>query len=206
MLCDVKLAACSIILASGSPRRRELLAQLLPGTARFEVITSAFAEDLSKGDDPAAYVVETARAKGRDVLTSLAPPRAGAFIISADTVVVHRGVVLEKPADDDAACAMLRQLSGGPHDVLTGCALFYEGREHAFYERTAVVFSELSDEVIHAYVATGDPLDKAGAYGIQGRAGAFVERISGCYYNVVGLPINRLSREMAGFLAEPPPA
>ena len=190
----------AIVLASGSPRRRELLGQMLPKDVDFVVQKSTFDEDLPKGDDAALYCVRTAEKKGEEVCAAINDPSR--LIISADTVVVLDNVVLEKPADEAHAVAMLRSLSGRSHDVVTGCALFHGGRATTFYERTAVQFSSLSDDAIAAYAATGDPLDKAGGYGIQGRAGAFVQRVDGCYYNVVGFPLNRLSREIAAFLAE----
>ena len=148
------------------------------------------------------YHSESTASRQLSELSEVKPDRAWLVIISADTVVVLDNVVLEKPADEAHAVAMLRSLSGRSHDVVTGCALFHGGRATTFYERTAVQFSSLSDDAIGAYAATGDPLDKAGGYGIQGRAGAFVQRVDGCYYNVVGLPLNRLSREIAAFLAE----
>ena len=190
----------AIVLASGSPRRKELLAQMLPQGVDFVVRKSTFEEDLPKGADAAQYCVSTAAMKGEEVCAAVADPSQ--LIISADTVVVLENEVLEKPADGADAARMLSRLSGRSHSVVTGCALFHGGRRATFYERTAVTFSELSAEAIASYVATGDPLDKAGAYGIQGRAGAFVEKIEGCYYNVVGFPLNRLSREVASFLAE----
>ena len=200
LLAETLRSVTAIVLASGSPRRRELLGQLLPVGADFRVQSSTFAEDLPKGDAPHAYCVETARRKGEEVCAAVDDP--GALIISADTVVVRGAAVLEKPADAEDAAAMLQSLSGRRHEVVTGVALFHGGRCRAFHEVTAVSFSELSDAAIAAYVATGDPLDKAGAYGIQGRAGAFVDKIDGCYYNVVGFPLNRVAREVAEFLEE----
>ena len=183
-----------VILASGSPRRKELLSCVIDD---FVVEKSTFAEDLPKGaaDD---YVVETARTKGEEV----AGKHPTALVISADTVVVQDGTILEKPTSDADARRMLETLSGSTHFVYTGVCLFHGPRCRSFCERTDVTFSDLSKDAIAAYVATGEPMDKAGAYGIQGRAGPFVERISGCYYNVVGLPMNRLARELQLFLKE----
>lgn len=188
------LNAYSVVLASGSPRRRELLELMLPVSFRVEV--SGFAEDLPKTDDPAAYVTETARQKGLEVFRRC----PDSLVVAADTVVVVDGEILEKPESEADARRTLRRLAGARHEVLTGVALFRESQERTFFERTSVFFSELQDADIDAYVATGEPLDKAGSYGIQGKAGAFVERIEGDYYNVVGLPMNRLSRELASFL------
>mmetsp|Transcript_290 Transcript_290/g.822 ORF Transcript_290/g.822 Transcript_290/m.822 type:complete len:202 (+) Transcript_290:321-926(+) len=190
----------AVVLASGSPRRRELLQHVLPDGINFVVQPSSFAEDLPKGDDPAEYCAQTAFRKGEDVAKLIGDEAQ--LIISADTVVVADGNVLEKPRDAAHATEMLRTLSGATHRVVTGCALFRGGRRKSFYETTEVTFSELSDETIAAYVASGEPYDKAGGYGIQGSAGAFVSGISGCYHNVVGLPMNRLAREIAAFLDE----
>ena len=202
LLADTFTGVAAIVLASGSPRRHELLGQVLPIGVDFVVRKSTFDEDLPKGDSPHAYCVETAARKGAEVCDALGDPSR--LVVSADTVVVRDSVVLEKPRDAADARAMLRSLSGRTHDVVTGCALFYGGRTVRFHETTSVSFSALSDEAIDAYVATGDPLDKAGAYGIQGRAGAFVDRIDGCYYNVVGFPLNRFAAEVSAFLAGPP--
>lgn len=184
----------SVVLASGSPRRRELLELMLPVPFRVEV--SGFAEDLPKTDDPAVYVAETARQKGLEVFRRC----PDSLVVAADTVVVLDGEILEKPESEADARRTLRRLSGARHEVLTGVALFRESHERTFVERTSVFFSELHDADIDAYAATGEPEDKAGSYGIQGRAGVFVERIEGDYFNVVGLPMNRLSRELASFL------
>lgn len=204
--CASALNAYSLILASGSPRRRELLTQMLPSSLKFRIETSGFAEDLPKAnfDDPGQYVMETARCKGVDVFGRCAKEER-ALVIAADTVVVGtKGEILEKPSSESNACEMLRSLSGGRHYVYTGVALFREGETRIFHERTAVTFSALSDEVISAYVATGECMDKAGAYGAQGQAGSFIEGFDGDYFNVVGLPLNRLSRELIAFISEPP--
>lgn len=196
------LGAYSLVLASGSPRRRELLTQMLPTSLKFRVVTSGFAEDLPKDQfaAPSDYVMETARCKGVEVFERLAD-QGEVLIIAADTVVVGvDGAILEKPRSEAEATRMLQSLSGKTHDVYTGVALFRQGHTRVFYERTGVTFSPLSDDVVRAYVSTGEPFDKAGGYGAQGQAGSFVERFDGDYFNVVGLPMNRLSRELVSFL------
>lgn len=193
------LQAFSLVLASGSPRRRELLTQMLPSPITFRVETSGFAEDLDKAlyPEPSDYVMQTARCKGVDVFNNCADD---ALVIAADTVVVHEGKILEKPLSEEEARSMLRSLSGKTHTVYTGVALFRKDIEpRLFFESTKVTFSHLDDDVIAAYVATGESMDKAGAYGAQGQAGCFVERFDGDYFNVVGLPMNRLSRELRTF-------
>ena len=197
MLVDITpIVDAKIILASSSPRRVEILNTLLGFQAA--VIPSAFPEDLDKSKyTPADYVQENARCKALEVYgkTRAANGFPPSLVIGADTVVVLDGRILEKPADDDEAIAMLRSLSGREHEVLTGVALFYgdetEPRVQRFVETTTVRFAELSAEAIRAYVASGEPFDKAGAYGYQGRAAPFVTGITGCYWNVVGFPAHR---------------
>lgn len=190
----------AVVLASGSPRRKELLGLVLPEGTRFQIQTSDFAEDLPMDTDAADYALRTATAKGAAVVAARNNPDE--LVISADTVVVRKDKIMEKPTDAAHAKDMLTELSGKTHKVITGVALFHKGRSCGFHACTSVTFSKLSDAAIDDYVATGDPLDKAGGYGIQGRAGCFVEGIDGCYHNVVGLPINRLARELQVFMAE----
>ena len=193
----------SLILASGSPRRLELLRRLLnPVGLSFEVRVSSFAEDLPKEKypDPTDYVMETARCKGCEVFEASS---GKVLVISADTVVVDSdGAILEKPSSRADAAQTLSRLSASSHFVYTGVALFRQGRSTTFCEKTTVTFSQLTDEAIANYVDSGEPMDKAGSYGIQGVAGSFVESIDGCYYNAVGLPMNRLARELNDFLKE----
>lgn len=183
------------ILASQSPRRKKLLQQL--GLV-FEVVPSEVDEDCTESD-PDALVEQLALRKANDV----ASKRKKGIVIGADTVVVHNDEVLGKPDDEQHACTMLERLSGQTHQVYTGVALVRSGEDdtpsmtHFFSEKTNVTFSPLSTYEIRRYAATGSPLDKAGAYGIQDDWGSvFVERIEGDYYNVVGLPLNRLYREL----------
>ena len=203
-----------IILASASPRRRELLALLLGGSDCFESVTSSFEETLPKASyTPTAYTVATALGKARDVASktsSIGGDMCPRLVIGCDTVVELDGTILEKPRDDDHAMEMLRSLRGKTHHVHTGVALIFsrEGGDgdgdtddtKTFSCTTSVRFSDednLDDDALAMYVASGDPKDKAGAYGIQTAAGAFVEGIEGCYYNVMGLPLNRLAVEMS---------
>lgn len=181
-----------LVLASQSPRRRQLLDRL---GVPFAVRPSHADEVLPPGLAPAAAVEALALRKAVAVATD-AP---GALTLGADTVVVLGAEVLEKPADDAEARAMLRRLAGRTHTVYTGLALVHPASERraTAHEATAVTFAPLSDAEIAAYVATGSPLDKAGGYGIQDDLGAlFVARIEGDYYNVVGLPLHRLYRTL----------
>lgn len=183
----------TLILASSSPRRKELLSMAgIP----FEAIT-AEAEELKEGE-PERLVTENARRKARAV-ARLHPGRP---VLGADTVVFLNGRVLGKPRDGEDAVRMLRALSGAEHTVYTGvCLIGADGREDTRADESKVRFSHLEEDVIRRYVQTGEPMDKAGAYALQGRGGMFVERIEGSYSNVIGLPlalVRRMLRE-AGF-------
>jgi len=185
-----------LILASASPRRRELLANA--GFA-FEVAPAEVDESYTAGEDPAAFAERLALHKAEAVARRFSPPE-DVVVLGADTVVVADGEVLGKPASADDARAMLRKLSGIIHRVITGVALAAPGtsRRAGGHEVTRVYFRPLTEEEIAAYVATGEPLDKAGAYAAQGQASRFVTRVEGCYFNVVGLPValvDRLLRE-----------
>lgn len=172
-----------VVLASGSPRRRELLGQM--GIEEFEVLPARGEETAPAGLAPEALVARLALQKAREV----AALRPEATVIGADTVVALEGRVLGKPADEAQAREILSALSGRRHQVYTGMAVLSGGREFTHVECTEVEFRPLTAEEIAAYVATGDPMDKAGAYGIQGRACVFIRGIRGDYYNVVGLPV-----------------
>jgi septum formation protein len=175
-----------LILASASPRRAELLQQL---GLSFQIIASDLPEEIS-GGDPARLVKELALQKAMQVGRSL----GRGLILGADTVVVLGRSIFGKPANAAAAITMLQQLSGKEHSVYTGLALLdaATGRQLTDTVKTDVCFRQLQNAEIEAYVTTGEPLDKAGAYGIQGRGATLVESISGCYFNVVGLPLSRL--------------
>lgn len=180
-----------IYLASASPRRLELLRQVGIEPA---VVTSRFQEDTFLFGDPARTAREYALGKA---LGALPLPDIG-LCIGADTVVHLQGRVLAKPEGAEHACEMLRQLSGQVHEVITGIALV-RGQNHyaVSHECTLVEFRPLTEEEIQNYVSTGEPMDKAGGYGIQGRGAVFVSRIIGCYSNVVGLPLTRLYSMLA---------
>jgi septum formation protein len=171
-----------IVLASGSPRRRQLLEMLgIP----FRVVPPSVTEALGSAEQPEAYVTRLAREKARTV----AAREPGAVVLAADTTVVLRGRVFEKPATADQAVEMLKTLQGRKHQVLTAVAVARDERvEHAL-DVTDVTFRRLSSELIAAYVATGEPLDKAGAYAIQGKGAALVEGIHGDFFGVMGLPL-----------------
>lgn len=175
-----------IILASGSPRRRELLEML--GVKDLEIIPARGQELPHPELSPAGLVKELSRAKAAEV----AEDHPDAVVIGADTVVSVDGSVLGKPRDGQNAARMLRILSGRAHEVFTGVTVMKNGAVQSFVERTQVRFRKLSEEEIEAYVATGEPMDKAGAYGIQGVASLFVEGIDGDFFNVMGLPVCRL--------------
>lgn len=177
--------AVNIFLASKSPRRRELLRQL--GVA-FEVIDLDIPEQRLPGESPEDYVSRVAREKaGAGLLQVAAAP--GALVLGADTEVVLEGEVFGKPADAADAAAMLRRLSGRRHRVVSTVWLLDAGREEHATSVSTVEFMPLDEAMIAAYVASGEPFDRAGAYAIQGRAGAFVRHLEGSYTGVMGLPL-----------------
>jgi septum formation protein len=176
----------SLILASESPRRRELLE--LAGF-QFVVRARPVEEILAVGESPRDYVERLAREKAEAVWEG-----ADEIVLGADTTVVLGDRVFEKPADVDDAVAMLRALSGREHTVITGICLRHAGGAVVASESTKVRFVKMSELEIAEYVASGEPLGKAGAYAIQGLASKFVERIEGCYFNVMGLPLALLYR------------
>ena len=179
-----------LILASASPRRRELLEML--GVENFEVIP-AQGEELSHPElSPSELVHELSRAKASEVGAVVDDPEA--LIIGADTVVSIDNAVLGKPKDPEDAHRMLRLLSDRTHEVFTGVTVLRGGEIYTVSERTAVRFRALTEGEIAAYVATGEPLDKAGAYGAQGKASLFVEGIEGDFFNVMGLPLCLLGK------------
>lgn len=188
----------SIILASQSPRRRELLAQI--GFSHF-IVRPALGAELSHPElTPAQLVEELSRQKGLEVAAVSA---AGDLVIAADTVVAVEGRVLGKPHSIPEAEEMLRALSGREHTVYTGVTLCRDGVCVTEHEATAVSFRPLSPGEISAYVRSGEPMDKAGAYGIQGLGALLVEAIRGDYSNVVGLPLCRLGRMLVRFGVDP---
>lgn len=182
-----------LILASASPRRRELLQQ---AGIEFEVVTCPAAEPaVEAGESPSAFAVRAAEAKA----LSVARRHPGRWVLGADTVVALDGQVLGKPRDATEAATMLRRLSGRTHQVHTGVALVCAPEDGRVVRRcevvtTSVTFCDLDEAQIAAYVASGEPLDKAGAYGIQGAGRALVSEYRGSYSNVVGLPMETLTQ------------
>lgn len=175
----------ALILASNSPRRRDLL---LKAGIEFTVQPAAVDESLRPGESAAEYVKRVARAKALAVARTAGP---GNLVLGADTTVVIAGQILGKPRDASGAAQMLCLLSGGAHYVVTGICIVRapEKIEAWKHEASTVFFKPLSEETIRRYVATGEPLDKAGAYAIQGLAAEFIERVEGSIDNVVGLPV-----------------
>lgn len=175
-----------IILASGSPRRKELL-------GLFRVPFTIQAADIDETMDPAAAPAEeTARVSIRKA--QAVPREKDDLVIAADTIVVCGGKVLGKPRNEEEAAKMLTLLSGRDHQVMTGCTVLRGERRETFTEITDLHFRPLTGQEIEAYVRTGEPMDKAGAYGIQGGAALFCERMNGDYYNVMGLPVCHLGK------------
>ncbi len=212
-----------LILASASPRRKELLHQI---GATFEILPSQAEESLTM-QDPAQAVLELSRQKALEVagrlpkpagwvssdgFAPIAPPPPpydaaapgslpqNTIVLGADTLVAYAGKILGKPKDEEDAKAMLRMLSGNTHSVFTGVTLLVSAQDgesvHSFYEETKVTLYPLTERQIAAYVATGEPLDKAGSYGIQGRFAVHIQGIQGDYNNVVGLPVARIYQEL----------
>lgn len=184
----------TLILASSSPRRRELLEKL---GCSFQVVPSQVEESIGGALAPDEYVKELSRLKALSVASGV----SNGIIIAADTVVVLGGVILGKPETPGKARQMLHALSGKEHQVVTGLAVVDARTKKMEQEvvTTRVKFRQLDDELISRYVATGEPLDKAGAYAIQGKGALLVESIEGCYYNVVGLPLGTVNRLLEGF-------
>lgn len=183
-----------IILASASPRRRELLRQV---GLQFSVAPADVDESIMPGETAEQYAVRIALDKAR----AAAKRAAEGLVIAADTIVVLDGEIMGKPVDRRDAERMLSMLSGRMHRVITGVAVVEarSGRESVKSAATKVWFRDLSSAEIAAYAATGEPLDKAGAYGIQGKGALLVEKIEGCYFNVVGLPLSLLDTMLLDF-------
>lgn len=187
----------SIILASQSPRRRQLLEQI--GLDHFIVRPARGEEVMDPALSPAQLVEELSRQKAREVAGASDP---GDLVIAADTVVAIDGRVLGKPHDREEACAMLSALSGREHTVYTGVTVCRDDRMLTQHEATQVRFRPLSPREIQAYVDSGEPMDKAGAYGVQELGALLVEGIRGDYFNVVGLPLCRLGQMLSQFGVE----
>ena len=185
-----------VILASKSPRRVEILEKIVK---EFEVVQSNFDENtIDFKGDVENYVKDLSRNKAIEVSKRLNEP---SIVIAADTVVFQNGKVLEKPKSEEDAFSMLSSLSGNTHKVYSGICLIntYDDTVVTDCDCTEVKFSELNPRQIRNYINSGEPMDKAGAYGIQGLGGAFVEGIKGCYYNVMGLPLNKLYKALENY-------
>jgi septum formation protein len=196
-----------LILASGSPRRAEILRA---AGFSFEVLAADIDEILRPGEAATDYVQRLAGEKAHTVARRIAKaePDAKAIIIAADTTVVVNGTILEKPESTSDAQRMLKQLSGRTHDIYTGVALLRlpDGAERIFVDVTRVDFADLNATEIADYVASGEPFGKAGGYAIQGLGGRFVKRIEGCYFNVMGMPVGRIYQELRKFQEDTVPA
>ncbi|MBD5138951.1 MAG: septum formation protein Maf [Ruminococcus sp.] len=182
----------NIILASASPRRKELMGYIVP---RFEIIPADVDETLPK-EIPAEKSAEFLAVKKAEHISAQYPE---SIVIGSDTVVIVDGEILGKPADEADAYRMLKKLSGKVHTVITGVCIFKGEKKKSFSEATRVEFYPLSEEEIRGYIATGDPMDKAGAYGIQGEGCVLIKGIEGDFFTVMGLPAARLKRELAEF-------
>ena len=178
-----------IILASASPRRKEILEL---ADLKFDVMPSD-AQEITTKTAPNEVVMELASLKAKDIYKK---SEKQSMIVGADTVVAYQGQILGKPTDEADAKRMLTMLSGQTHEVYTGVCVIEDGKTKTFYEETKVTFYEISNEQIDHYIKTGEPMDKAGSYGIQGKAAVFIKGIEGDYYNVVGFPIARFLQEI----------
>ena len=183
-----------IILASASPRRRELLKLIYD---EFEIEPADIDETVRRSIELEQYPEYLALKKSRYIAEK---HPVSDVVIGCDTGVFINDMMLGKPEDTEQAFEMLKLLSGKTHKVITGCSVFYKGQNISFSETTEVEFFRLTDDEIKEYIATGEPMDKAGAYGIQGKGALLVKRINGDYYNVVGLPVGALKQKMKMFI------
>lgn len=184
-----------LVLASSSPRRKELLTM---AGYEFETVPTNVSENFLHGTPPMQVVEQLSTRKAQAVVKE----HPADTVIAADTIVVLKGRILGKPKDEEMAKAMLKLLSANVHQVYTGYTVISGKNFFCGHECTSVEFYALSPEDIDSYVATGEPLDKAGAYGIQGKGSLFVKRINGDFYNVMGLPIAKIHRILEGFRKE----
>lgn len=178
-----------VVLASASPRRRELLTT---AGLEFEVCVKEVDESVPEGTDP----VEAAKMTASKKALAVAGERENCIVIGADTIVVANKKILGKPKDKNDAISMLSMLSGVEHEVVTGVCIVNGGIAESFAQVSKVKFYDLTDEEIESYVETGEPMDKAGSYGIQGKGCTLVERIEGDYFNIVGLPVAEVVRRI----------
>ena len=183
-----------VVLASASPRRKELLSLIFN---EYDICPADCDETLPEGIKAQEAVEHLSLIKNKAALRICGKE---SLVISADTVVAVDGEILGKPVDKDDARRMITLLSGRAHQVFTGVTLSLNGEFKTFSEKTDVVFYELTEEEIESYISSSEPYDKAGSYGIQGKAGLLVKSVNGDYYNVVGLPVARLKREIMSFI------
>jgi len=182
-----------IILASGSPRRKELLEKI---GVEFDVVVSNAIESVDSSLSPEENVKNLASLKGNDVFQK----NKDRVVLAADTVVSYNGVIYGKPKDYKDAFRMLKNLQGNTHQVFTGVAIYKDNLESHFVVRSDVTFKKMTDEEIDWYINTKEPMDKAGAYGIQGLGGRFVSSYSGEFENIMGLPIKEVQEELKKFI------
>ena len=178
-----------LILASGSPRRQELLRKL---QLDFDVVVSSIEETFSSNESPEEIVTSLAMQKAQDVAAKYPDD----YVVGADTMVVLENQILGKPKSEQDAFNILKMLSGNTHHVLTGVAILHQQQQTIFCEKTEVTFWDLTEQEIHDYILSGEPFDKAGAYGIQEFGSILVKRVNGDYFSVVGLPVSRTIREL----------
>ncbi len=190
------------ILASNSPRRKELLSEIIP-SEKFTVIGSSIQEKMRQGEDAESFSMRVAEEKARDVIRRQAGRISGvSVVIGADTVILFDDEIIGQPRDRGDAVRILRRLSGHCHEVITGVALLLvkENRSIRFAVRSRVWMQKLSDEIIEEYTKSGEPMDKAGAYAIQGTGRNLIEKFEGSYTNIVGLPIDELRETLRTIL------
>lgn len=189
-----KLLNCEVVLASQSPRRKELLSVIFD---KFKIVPARGDEIIDEKISSQLIPQSLAYEKCREV--ALLYPDC--LVIGCDTAVILDNEIMGKPKDKDDAYRMLRLLSGNTHQVVSGTVIYYKGQYYSFSCETDVTFRELSDEDICAYILTGEPFDKAGAYGIQGKGALLAEKINGDYFNVVGLPVSELASKLKEILS-----
>lgn len=194
----------SLILGSQSPRRKELLSWInVPYTIR-----TADLDEISNETDPSRVALDLASQKARAVFEKISTELEFPFVISSDTIVVLDGKIYGKPKDRAEAQSILSELSDRTHQVITGVSFLFKDlesektREHLFYDSTEVTFNEITPDLMDAYLATGDSMDKAGAYGIQGPSLTFISKVNGSYSNVVGFPLDKIVNELKIILGE----
>jgi len=189
-----------VILASNSPRRKELLAEIVP-RKKIIVIGSNVKEKVKQGEDAVSFSLRMAKEKARDVIKKRADKMQNvSVVIGADTIAVFDNKIIGQPICRDNAVSILRKLSGRCHEIITGVAVFVVKKNKfiTFTVKSTVWMHKLSDEIIEKYVASGEPMDKAGAYAIQGMGKLLIKRFEGSYTNIIGLPVDELRAVLLG--------